>query len=229
MNHPYYLKPKKEQNKIQIKIGFIALFFNVIVMVVSIFSGLYFLICISIVTTLSVIAPFFDIPALKKQGKLMYYSTLFVTEKEEKGSIKIHGGSLFDYVFVIDKTLNGQQRTNFILQQYLEGILNLIAVCEKENNTDVKIKGTTYILNERTGHKIGLNSIKTDFIQKLILRFNYVNILISNSIAKRKISFPKLNAIKTFESTIEELIKRRAFIEELNERLKNKIHKKKLP
>ncbi|MFT6191911.1 hypothetical protein [Polaribacter sp.] len=229
MNHPYYLKPKKEQNKIQIKIGFIALFFNVIVMVVSIFSGLYFLICISIVTTLSVIAPFFDIPALKKQGKLMYYSTLFVTEKEEKGSIKIHGGSLFDYVFVIDKTLSGQQRTNFILQQYLEGILNLIAVCEKENNTDVKIKGTTYILNERTGHKIGLNSIKTDFIQKLILRFNYVNILISNSIAKRKISFPKLNAIKTFESTIEELIKRRAFIEELNERLKNKIHKKKLP
>jgi hypothetical protein len=130
---------------------------------------------------------------------------------------------------VIDKTLSGQQRTNFILQQYLEGILNLIAVCEKENNTDVKIKGTTYILNERTGHKIGLNSIKTDFIQKLILRFNYVNILISNSIAKRKISFPKLNAIKTFESTIEELIKRRAFIEELNERLKNKIHKKKLP
>jgi hypothetical protein len=229
MNHPYYLKPKKEQNKIQIKIGFIALFFNVIVMVVSIFSGLYFLICISIVTTLSVIAPFFDIPALKKQGKLMYYSTLFVTEKEEKGSIKIHGGSLFDYVFVIDKTLSGQQRTNFILQQYLEGILNLIAVCEKENNTDVKIKGTTYILNERTGHKIGLNSIKTDFIQKLILRFNYVNILISNSIAKRKISFPKLNAIKTFESTIQELIKRRTFIEELNERLKNKIHKKKLP
>lgn len=229
MNHPYYLKPKKEQNKIQIKIGFIALFLNVVVLVVSIFSGLYFLICISIVTTLSVIAPFFDIPALKKQGKLMYYSTLFVTEKEEKGSIKIHGGSLFDYVFVIDKTLSGQQRTNFILQQYLEGILNLIAVCEKENNTDVKIKGTTYILNERTGHKIGLNSIKTDFIQKLILRFNYVNILISNSIAKRKISFPKLNAIKTFESTIEELIKRRAFIEELNERLKNKIHKKKLP
>jgi hypothetical protein len=229
MNHPYYLKPKKEQNKIQIKIGFIALFLNIVVMVVSIFSGLYFLICISIVTTLSVIAPFFDIPALKKQGKLMYYSTLFVTEKEEKGSIKIHGGSLFDYVFVIDKTLSGQQRTNFILQQYLEGILNLIAVCEKENNTDVKIKGTTYILNERTGHKIGLNSIKTDFIQKLILRFNYVNILISNSIAKRKISFPKLNAIKTFESTIQELIKRRTFIEELNERLKNKIHKKKLP
>lgn len=228
MNHPYYLKPKKEQNKIQIKIGFIALFFNGIVSVLSIFGGLYFLICISIVITLSIIAPFFDIPALKKQGKLMYYSSLFVTEKEKNGIIKIHGGSLFDYVFVIDKTLSGQQRTNFILQQYLEGILNLIAVCEKENNTAVKIQGTTYILNERTGHKIGLNSIKTDFIQKLILIFNYVNILISNSIAKRKISFPNLTTIKTFESTIEELIKRRAFIEGLNEKLKNTVHQKKV-
>jgi hypothetical protein len=55
------------------------------------------------------------------------------------------------------------------------------------------------------------------------LTFNYVNILISNSIAKRKLSFPKLTTIKTFESTIEELIKRRAFIEGLNEKLKSRM------
>ena len=40
--------------------------------------------------------------------------------------IKIHGGTLFDYVFVIDQKMNGKQRTNFIIQQYLEGLLNLI-------------------------------------------------------------------------------------------------------
>ncbi|WP_086000785.1 hypothetical protein [Psychroflexus torquis] len=82
MNHPFYLKPSKEQRQIQIKIGVIALFFNVIVSVLSIVSGLYFFICVSIAITLSIIAPFFDIPALKKQGKLIYYSTLFITEKE---------------------------------------------------------------------------------------------------------------------------------------------------
>jgi hypothetical protein len=128
---------------------------------------LYFLICVSIAISLSIIASFFDNPALKKQGKLIYYSTLFVAGKEEKGIIKIHGGSLFDYVFVIDKTLSAKQRINFILQKYLEGILSLIA--------------------------------------------------------KRKLSFPKLTTIRTFESTVEELIKRREFIEGLNDKLKNTI------
>jgi hypothetical protein len=189
----------------------------------SIGSDLYFLICVSIAISLSIIAFFFDNPALKKQGKLIYYSTLFVGEKEEKGIIKIHGGSLFDYVFVIDKTLSGKQRINFILQKYLEGILSLIDSCEKDNTTAVRIKETTRILNEKTAHKIGLNMIKTDIIQKLILTFNYVNILISNSIAKRKLSFPKLTTIKTFESTVEELIKRRKFIEGLKDKLKNTI------
>jgi hypothetical protein len=194
---------------------------NLMVLVVSLWSGYYFFIFLSISVTGSIIAPFFDIPALKKNGKLIYYSSLFVAEKEQKGIIKIHGGSLFDYVFVIDKTLSGKQRTNFILQKYLEGLLNLIDVCEKDGNTVVKIKGTTYILNERTANKIGFNSIKTDIIQKIILIYNYVNVLISNSIAKRKISFPKMNTIKTFESTIAELIKRREFIEGLNDKLKN--------
>lgn len=52
----------------------------------------------------------------------------------------MHGGSLFYYVFVINKTLSVRQRTNFIHQQYLKGILNLIAVCEKEDNTAEKLR-----------------------------------------------------------------------------------------
>jgi hypothetical protein len=127
---------------------------------------------------------------------------------------------LFDYIFVLDKSLSGKQRTNFILQKYLEGILNLIKDCEKNQNTSLKIKGTTYMLNVRTAEKLGFKSIRTELIQKLILTFNFVNILISNSIAKNKISFPKLHNIKTFESNIEKLTKRKAFIEELHEKLK---------
>jgi hypothetical protein len=88
MDHPFYLKPSKEQRQIQIKIGIIALFFNVNVSVLSIFSGLYFFICLSIANTLSIIASFFDSPALKKQGKLIYYSTLLVTEKKRMESSK---------------------------------------------------------------------------------------------------------------------------------------------
>jgi hypothetical protein len=223
MQHNYYLKSRKEQNQIQIKIGVVALFFNLIVLALSILSGLHLLLLISITITLSIIAPFLDTPKLKKNGKLIYYSTLFIAEKEKNGKIIIHGGSLFDYVFVINKNLNGTQRTKFILQKYLEGILNLMETCEKNNNTSVKIKGTSYILNERTANKLGLKIIKTDYIQKLILTYNYVNILISNSIAKRKISFPKISNIRTFESELNELIERKEFIQELNNQLKKSI------
>ena len=223
MHHPYYSKTKKEQNQIQFKIATAAFTLNLMVLILSFFLGAYFFTFLSISITLSIIAPFFDIPAGKQNGKLIYHSSLFVTEKEEKGIIRIHGGSLLDYTFVLDKALSGMQRTNFILQQYLEGLLNLIKACEENQNTSVKITGTSYILNTRTAEKIGLKVIKTDFLQKFILRFNYVNIMISNSIAKRKISFPKLKNIKTFESTVEELIKRKDFIEGLNEKLNRTI------
>jgi hypothetical protein len=220
MKHRYYSKTNKKQKQIQLKIGVIALSLNLIVLFFSVLSGLYLLLLLSITITLSIIAPFFDIPAAKKRGKLIYYSSLFIAEKEKKGIIKVHGGSLFDYVFVIDKSLSGMQRTNFILQKYLEGILNLIKDCEENQNTSLKIKGTSYILNERTAKKIGFEIVRTELIQTLILSYNYVNILISNSFAKRKLSFPKLNNVKTFETNLEKLIKRRAFIEKLNERLK---------
>lgn len=225
MNHNYYLKSEKEQKQIQLKIGLATLILNLIVLTLSLISGWYVLTLLSIAITLSIVAPFFDIPSLKKRGELIYYSSLFITEKEKDGVIIIHGGSLFDYVFVINKKMNGKERTNFILQQYLEGILNLIDIFGKQHNTSVKIKGTTYILNERTANKIGLRIIKTDFVQKLILVYNYVNILLSNSFAKKKLSFPSINNIKTFESEISELIERKEVIEELNNKLKDSLLK----
>jgi len=221
MEHNYYLKSNKEQIQIQLKIGVAALLFNLIILLLSIVIGSYVLVLLSSIITLSIIAPFFDVPTLKKNGKLRYYSSLFVAEKEKNGKITIHGGSLFDYVFVIDRKLTGQQRTNFIIQKYLEGFLNLIETCEKNKN--VKIKATTHLLNDRTANKLGFKISKTDFIQKLILRYNYANILLSSSIAKRKISFPKMSSIKTFESELNELTKRKEFIKELNTKLKNTI------
>jgi hypothetical protein len=224
MTHRFYLKSNKEKSKILIKIAVVALIFNLAILAISFFSGFYFIIILSVPITFSIIAPFFDIPELKKSGKLIYYSSLFIAEKEKNGVIIIHGGSLFDYSFVIDKKLNGKQRTNFILQQYLEGLLNLIAIQENNHNTYVKIKGTTYFLNKRTADKIGLKIIKTDYIQKLILTYNYINVLICNSIAKNKLSFPRMNKIKTFESGINDLIERKEFILELNNKLKTKIY-----
>lgn len=220
MEHNFYLKSKKEQFNIQFKIGLAAFAFNLGIAIISIPFDFYFFIVISIIITLSIIAPFYDVPSLKKSGKLVYYSNLFVAEKEKNGVITVHGGTLFDYVFTLNKNFNGSKRTNYILQQYLEGILNLINTYETKRDSQVKIKGTTYILNERTAEKLGLKVVGTDFIQKFILLFNYANLLVTNSFAKRKITFPKLNRIKTFECNIAELVTKRAYIIRLNESLK---------
>lgn len=163
-------------------------------------------------------------PALKKSGKMIYYSQLFIAEKPKDGIIKIHGGTLFDYYFVIDKKMNGKQRKNFIIQEYLQGLLNLIEKYEDES--EMKIRGTSYILNNRTAEKMGFKIIKTDFLQKIILGYNYFNILISNSIAKNKLSFPNLNETITFEAHFKQLSKRKDYIEKLNKSLINTIPNK---
>jgi len=164
----------------------------------------------------------FRCPFSKKSGKLKYHSLLFLSEKPKNGLLKINGGTLFDYVFVIDKRMNGKQRTNLIIQQYLEGLLNLIQENDIKSE-NIKIRGTSYIINKRTAECLGFKVIETDFIQKLILMYNYFNILITYSIAKGKPSFPKINDTRTFETNLKDLVERENYIKNLNEKLKSTI------
>jgi hypothetical protein len=221
MKHRFYIKTKQEQNRILWKIAGITILGNLLTGTLSILLGLYFLPLLFVPISLSIIAPFFDIPPLKKSGRLIYFSHLFIVERERKGVIIVHGGSLFDYVFVLNKSLKGRQRKTYIIQQYLQGLLNLIDSQEKKAHPGVKLKGTSYILNDRTARKLGFKIVKTEFTQKLILTYNYVNLLISNSFAKGKITFPRLGKVKTFEANISELIKHKESIRQLNLRLLN--------
>lgn len=223
MKHGFYQKSKREQHQIQFLIGLFAFIIILAFLFISVKTGLFFLVILAFTITLSIIAPFFDTPSLKKSGALVYHSPLFLSEKPKKGMIKIHGGTLFDYVFVIDRNLNGKQRTKFILQQYLEGLLQLIEEHEHTHSGDLKIRGTSYIINERTVKRIGFKVVETDGIQSVILLYNYFNLLIANSIAKGKLSFPNMNEIKTFETTLENLIERKDFIRDMNEKLKGTI------
>ena len=186
MEHRFYIKSEKDQNRILTKLAIITIVVILISIIISIKSGLYLIGIFMFSVIISIIAPFFDTPSLKKSGKLIYYSSLFLTEKPKDGIIKIHGGTLFDYYFVIDKKMKGNQRTKFILQQYLQGLLCLIE--KHRDKSEMKLQGTSYIINKRTAEKIGFKIIQTDFLQKLTLIYNYFNLLTSNSIAKKKIS-----------------------------------------
>lgn len=221
MNHRFYNKNKKEQNRILIVIAICSLAVIIFLIIISIYSKIYLFGIFASIIILSIVAPFFDVPSLKKSGKMIYYSPLFLTEKPKNGLIKIHGGTLFDYFFVIDRKMNGKQRTKLIIQQYLNGLLSLIE--KHKDNKQLKVRGTSYIINEKTAKKIGFKVTKTDSLQKTILTFNYFNILISNSIAKNKLSFPNLSKTRTFEAKIGQLVEKRKYLEKLNESLKGTI------
>ncbi|AHM63399.1 hypothetical protein D770_25780 [Flammeovirgaceae bacterium 311] len=221
--HKFYLKSKKEQNLVLFGIGMIASMLNLGVLIVAFMSGMWLLPILSVAITLSVIAPFFDTPSLKEHGKLIYYSPLFLAENERGGVVTVHGGTLFDYLYVLDRSQNGKQRTNSIIISYLEGILKLIETYEGKDHASVKVRGTTYILNERTAQRIGFRKVETDVLQKLLLVYNYIQLTLSNSIAKAKLSFPNLKQIHTFEASMSDLIRRKKLIIELDKKLKKQL------
>ncbi|MBL4708229.1 MAG: hypothetical protein JKY48_07310 [Flavobacteriales bacterium] len=226
MKHRFYNKTKREQNKIQLLIASVAILVILLSFLISWITRFYLIGVFTFSIVLSIIAPFFDTPSLRKSGRLIYHSLLFLSERPKNGIIKIHGGSLFDYVFVIDQKMNGKQRSSFIIQQYLQGLLSLIEEHENNGADNIIVNGTSYIINENTAQRIGFKLIKTNYLQKMILIYNYFNILISYSIAKAKLSFPKLNETKTFETSLNELVERKEYIRNLNEKLKSTIANK---
>ncbi|WP_439490089.1 hypothetical protein [Algoriphagus sp.] len=223
LKHGFYLKPKKEQAQIQILIGFFTLLLIIGGVAICWKTSFWLPFFFSVPILLSVVAPFFDVPALKKSGDLIYYSALFLAEKPKNGKITIHGGSLFDYVFVIGRNLDGKPRTNLIIQQYLEGLIKVLDHHSKENPANFTIRGTSYILNERTARKIGFQIVQTDFLQRIILIFNYFNLMLTYSIAKGKWSWPSVVETKTFEANLFDLMEKRDFIQKLKESLEERL------
>ncbi|PRX40784.1 hypothetical protein [Salegentibacter salegens] len=146
----------------------------------------YFLPLLLAPLILSVLAPFIDTPQGKKQGKLIYYSPLFITEKEKNGKIIIHGGTLFDYYYVIDKNWKAKQRIRYILRQYILGLIKLTESYNEKEAAEITLEGTSYILNDRTAEKLGFRRKRTDLLQQIIITYNYLQILLANSIAKGK-------------------------------------------
>ncbi|MDZ7719146.1 MAG: hypothetical protein U5K72_10060 [Balneolaceae bacterium] len=218
MTHQFYQKPASEQKRILWTTGTLLIFVSGIVVVISYLTG-FFLLGILIPVLLLIAAPFIDLPMGRKNGKFIYYSPLFITEPEKNNKIVVHGGTLFDYLYTITPDLKRRERTKFVLYGYLLGLINLISEYEERNHDNLRIRGTSYIINKKTASRFGFKPVQKDFIQILILLFNYIPITLSYSFLKQKLQFPKISDVQTFEGTLSEIA---AHKEELI-RLKNQL------
>jgi len=181
----------------------------------------YYLPLVAAPLILSVLSPFIDTPQGKKQGKLIYYSPLFITEKEKNGKIIIHGGTLFDYYYLIDRNWEGRQRIRYILRHYILGLLKLSESFNEKEAEEITLEGTSYIFNERTAEKLGFQRKRTNLIQQFILTYNYLQILLANSLAKGKLSFPAIGRVNTYKANLSAVKKNKVYLQQLAEKLKD--------
>jgi len=96
-----------------------------------------------------------------------------------------------------------------VFTAYIDGLLKLIERYQGQQPTDISIKATSYILNVRTANKIGLKRVRTDMIQSFILYYNFVNLTCAMSLLNKKLTWPKMQKIFTFEGKLDTLIEKK--------------------
>lgn len=219
MEHRFFSKNEEEQKRLLWKTGLALLVTSIAILAISYFTGFYFLVFLIPVVIL-IAAPFIDLPMGKKSGKFIYYSPLFITEEERNNRVIVHGGTLFDYVYTIKPEMQKRKRTEFVLYGYIKGLINFISEHENQNKDNLKIRGTSYIINRRTARRFGLQPVQKDFIQIVLLLFNYIPITLSYSFLKQKFQLPKMSDVQTYEGTLSEIAAHKEELIQLKNRLK---------
>ncbi|ATC96590.1 hypothetical protein [Pseudoalteromonas tunicata] len=219
MKHSFYSLSNTEQAAFVLKLAALFILLNLVLGTLLYFCGLVFLSLFIFAISLSVFAPFVDVPSGVKSGSLRYYSTLLIGEKIKNNRLVLHGGSLFDYYFTLDFNQTAPERKKQVLSALIDGLLILIAEHEHGKPTAIRIHATSYILNPRTAKKLGLHVCQTDVIQQLILYFNFVNLTCSLSFLTGRLTLPNMKKIYSFEGELNALIANKAYLQRLHARL----------
>lgn len=217
--HRFYGLSSSQQQRFQLKVivGFLAL--NIAMGLVFYLTSLLFVIPFFFAFSLSVIAPFVDVPSGVKNGTLHYYSPLLIGEKIKGKKLTLHSGSLFDYYFVFSKAQSVQERKKQVMIMALDGLIQLINDYQARQGTGITIKVTSYILNRRTARKIGLSPITPDALQWFLLYFNFLNLTCSLSLLNRQLTWPNVRKTTSYEGCLESLIAKKDDLLKLRNRL----------
>lgn len=163
-----------------------------------------------------VFAQLLDIPFGHLRGTLRHYSPMLIVQPIGD-VLHLHTTALFDQLFALphkEPELSNQQQ---ILLWIMDGFIALIEDLKDQPST--QIVGTTHFLSRRRAERLGFTMRKADPFSQLILVLNYLNLVISMSITKGGLHFPKLNQVRTFEIKSEDLIKKESFFKDWRDKL----------
>lgn len=196
----YFIKSSFGRRRFKIRLLALAITTNVIFafILLLIYPPLFGLSAFTVFATISIIAPFFDVPSLVANGKLIYRSPFLLSEQESNGKIVLHGGTLFDYYFSFIRSDGSGRRTQRVVCEFMRGLLKI----KQAENSEIILRGTSYFIGEDTAHRFGFRKTGIDSVQWLILFLNLPHLMASLYLLKGKLIFPKLSQIRTYEAKV---------------------------
>lgn len=215
MEHRYYALKRVDKKKKVCGVVLKACALSAIFSAVFWALGVGFLIPVIGFLTLILLASFIDVPIMVSSRKLKYYSWMLLAEKEKDKGIRIHGGTLFDYYFTLDKHATRTQRKRFVLQKYVQGLLKLAKILDSQGKSEISIKGTSYFLQRRNLKKLGFEIVAIDPLQQILLVLNYPVLCWSQSFLEKRLVFPNLSQTTSFTHTPKGVLEHEATLQRL--------------
>lgn len=167
---------------------------------------------------------FLAAPIFTLVGTYSYLSPMLLVFGENDKKYDLHNGTSFDYLMVMRKTKPGSQWNHKMLFYYIEGLLEIVRRVEsKEIPETVEVRGSSYFFSESTAKRLGFETSETGLFEKFNLAANYLDLLWMYSLAYGKLTFPKLNEIKTATSSGKILLEKKAYLLQLKGYLERKV------
>lgn len=202
MKHSFFELPRARQWTLSIAFAIL----GATLMLSSIFLCMYWRVpclLLLLIPLYFVFAQLLDIPFGHLRGTLIHYSPMLIVQPIS-GTWHLHTTTLFDQLFALphkDPKLSNQQQT---LIWILDGFLDLIE--DLKDKPNIPLVGTTHFLSPRRAKKLGFTIQAAGVGSKFILIINYLNLVLSMSITKGRLRFPKLDQVRRFEISAADLI-----------------------
>lgn len=218
-NHRFYAWSRHKQNLfIGLSIG---LFFLLIIASMSglIFNRFWTLLLFPLIF---IPAQFVDTPSGVRSGRFIYFSPLFIVEKQKDDFI-LHGGTLFDYLFVFNWQDLGEPARRKVVAEFLSGLNAFVHYLEDQKLHDVEISGTSYFFNGRNAERYGFETAPVAGAQQVIIGFNFLVLMATYSFTQGRLVFPPLNQLKAVKSDGKTLIQHKDQLAKIVGRLEKTI------